>query len=375
MKPAASNSTFFLPGLNGIRGIGIMGVIISHTTLALQKFGLDNTILGVSADGHPRGLDFSHYAVTQFFVLSGFLITTLLLKEKQLTGVMSVKNFYMRRILRIWPLYYSYLVLALLVLYYFDVPYNTSMIPFYIFLMANVPFLLADYIPLLGHYWTLGIEEQFYLLFPSIAKLDNRKLFRWVIALLILFMIIKAICWFINYYYAYDMPYRFMLLSRFQGMMLGVIAALLFEQKHLWVVWLSKRWLYAIAWACVGLSMVNLFHIASFIDHEIMILATIIIIFEQIQDKPKLINLENKVLDLLGKISYGIYVTHLMVIFFLGKIASMLFVYGVVNYATVYTVVTLTCIGVAFISYQYFEKPFLKMKKRFERVSGQPSKG
>lgn len=374
MNSGASNNTFFLPGLNGIRGIGILGVIISHTTLALNKFGLDNTILGQTPDGHARGLDFSHYAVTQFFVLSGFLITTLLLKEKQLAGTMSVRNFYMRRILRIWPLYYTYFILALLTLYYYDVSYNHAMIPFYIFLMANIPFLLGDYIPLLGHYWTLGVEEQFYLLFPAIARLDNRKLLRWTIALLIMFMLIKAICWLINYYYAYDFPYRFMLLSRFQGMMLGVIAAIMFEYKHPWIAWLSKRWLYALAWFCVGLSMINHFHIASFIDHEIMILATLLIIFEQIQDKPKVINLENKVLDLLGRISYGIYVTHLMVIFFLGKLAAVLSDYNVVNYVSVYAVVTSACIGLAYLSYEYFEKPFLKMKKRFERVSGQPDK-
>jgi peptidoglycan/LPS O-acetylase OafA/YrhL len=365
-----THTPFFLPGLNGIRGIGILGVIVSHTVLALNKFGLDNTILGTTADGHARGLDFSHYAVTMFFVLSGFLITTLLIKEKQLTGKMSVKNFYIRRILRIWPLYYSYMIIALVVLYITGQEYNTAMVPFYIFLMANIPFILGDYIPLLGHYWTLGVEEQFYLLFPSIARLDNKKLLRWVVILLLLYLLLKFIAWYMNYTGSYEFPYRFFLLSRFQGMMIGVIAALLYEQKHSIISLISNRWFYAAAWFCVVLSMFNLFHIASFIDHEIIILATVIIIFEQIQNNPKIFNLENPLLDLLGKISYGIYVTHLFVIFLLAALAKHLMPYGLVNYYTVFIAVLFCCILSAYLSYQYFEKPFLKMKKRFEKVSG-----
>ncbi len=370
MYNSNKHTAFYLPGLNGIRGIGIVGVIVSHTVLALNKFGLDNTILGITENGKARGLDFSHYAVTMFFVLSGFLITTLLIKEKQLTGTMSVRNFYFRRILRIWPLYYTYLILAVIVLYLDQQVYNTNMLPFYIFLLANIPFVLGDYIPLLGHYWTLGVEEQFYILFPSIARLDNRKMLRWVIILLCIFMLLKLLSWYLNHIGLYEFPYRFFLLSRFQGMMLGVVAALLYEQKHNIISILSNRWLYAASWFCVALSMLNKFHVASLIDHEIMIIATVIIIFEQIQDKPKIINLENPVLDLLGRISYGIYVTHLMVIYFLAIIAQYLFPYGIVNYFTVFITVTLSCVLVAYLSYKYFERPFLHMKKRFEKVSG-----
>lgn len=370
MNSPSQDKIFFLPGLNGIRAIGILGVIASHTIHALNKFGLDNTIIGITEDGRPRGIDFSHYAVTMFFVLSGFLITSLLTKEKEQYGMMSVRNFYIRRILRIWPLYYSYFVLVLLTIHIFHLNYNSNMIPFYIFLAANIPFFLSEAIPLLGHYWTLGVEEQFYLLFPSIARLNTNKLLRYTILLIVLFMLLKLIAWYLSANTHYKLPYRYLLLCRFQAMMAGVIAAIIFLQNHPIISLLSKRWLYLMSWLCVGLSMINQFHISSFIDHEIMIMATIIIIFEQIQSKPKCINLENRIMDFLGKISYSIYVTHILVIFLISKLAVYLIPYGLVNYYTVFTTVPIACIFVAYLSYNYFEMPFLNLKRKFEKISG-----
>jgi peptidoglycan/LPS O-acetylase OafA/YrhL len=96
----------YFPTLNGIRGIAIVLVIMSHLRLSIQPwyYVWFNGDLGVNF----------------FFVLSGFLITTLCLKEKILTGDLSLKNFYLRRILRIFPLAYFYLLVILILNYWLN---------------------------------------------------------------------------------------------------------------------------------------------------------------------------------------------------------------------------------------------------------------
>src|SRR5690606_24795997 len=93
----------YLPGLNGIRAIAAFAVVISHTNGRLGEFGLSKL---------PYW-DLAGFGVTIFFTLSGFLITYLLLKERAKTGTIKVRKFYVRRLLRIWPLYYFYLFLIL----------------------------------------------------------------------------------------------------------------------------------------------------------------------------------------------------------------------------------------------------------------------
>jgi peptidoglycan/LPS O-acetylase OafA/YrhL len=96
-----------LRGLNGIRAIAAVAVLISHISLALPLFGLDP--LFTDKKGEPAGVLMASYGVTMFFVLSGFLITYLLLQEKEIQQI-HIRHFYFRRILRIWPLYYLFLV-------------------------------------------------------------------------------------------------------------------------------------------------------------------------------------------------------------------------------------------------------------------------
>ncbi|MEJ0054763.1 MAG: acyltransferase family protein [Bacteroidota bacterium] len=104
-----------------------------------------------------------------FFSLSGFLITYLLLEENKESGI-DIKNFYTRRILRIWPLYYLYLVLCLITSLLFGMPFPSASIVFYVLLMANIPFVFGYALPFLSHFWSLGVEEQFYSFWPWIVK-------------------------------------------------------------------------------------------------------------------------------------------------------------------------------------------------------------
>ena len=82
----------YLPGLNGIRAIAAIAVVISHITLNFKDFGLDPYIYGTYDDGNPRTLDLAGYGVSMFFALSGFLITYLLWVEKDKQPI-QIKKF------------------------------------------------------------------------------------------------------------------------------------------------------------------------------------------------------------------------------------------------------------------------------------------
>ncbi|MAZ37152.1 MAG: hypothetical protein CL842_06855 [Crocinitomicaceae bacterium] len=101
-----TKNIIYLPGLNGIRAIAAIAVVVSHITLSLDDIGLDSNIFGTYDSGKPRALDLAGYGVSMFFALSGFLITYLLWLEKEKQPI-QIRKFYLRRMLRIWPLYYT----------------------------------------------------------------------------------------------------------------------------------------------------------------------------------------------------------------------------------------------------------------------------
>src|SRR5574342_632830 len=105
--------TVYLPGLNGLRAIAVLAEVVTHITFELEAFKLDPFIFGSFKNGVLRGLDVAGFGVRIFFAISGFLITFLLQKDKEIQPI-KIKNFYLRRILRIWPLYYLYLAIAVL---------------------------------------------------------------------------------------------------------------------------------------------------------------------------------------------------------------------------------------------------------------------
>lgn len=105
-------SKMHLRGLDGLRGIAALMVVLGHVELIKKVYNFHNVYDG----GGPFFLYLGSHAVTFFFVLSGFLITFLLIKEKEKVGTISVKKFYLRRILRIWPVYYLLFILGFIVL-------------------------------------------------------------------------------------------------------------------------------------------------------------------------------------------------------------------------------------------------------------------
>ncbi|MGZ4816822.1 MAG: acyltransferase family protein [Terriglobales bacterium] len=147
-----------IPELDGVRGIAILLVMICHSAVWLSNSALRSVLVE------------GRIGVDLFFVLSGFLITGILLNSQQQRR--ALRNFYVRRALRIWPLYFAFLLMTFVVARRM-VPPHVAVWP-YLLLIQNF-FYFANAGPLLDPTWSLAVEEQFYVLWPWIALRVSRK--------------------------------------------------------------------------------------------------------------------------------------------------------------------------------------------------------
>lgn len=156
-RAAEGNGDRSIPSLDGLRAFSVLSVILGH-------------IKAPALDGLPFLLPFRHgdLGVAMFFVISGFLITHLLLQEQNKTGRINLRAFYLRRTLRIFPPFYVYvaIVAMMAVLRVYSVP------PAAFFLALTYTWNLGAYSGLwiFGHLWSLSLEEQFYLFWPSFVR-------------------------------------------------------------------------------------------------------------------------------------------------------------------------------------------------------------
>jgi peptidoglycan/LPS O-acetylase OafA/YrhL len=364
----SSSKMIYLPGLNGLRAIVALVVVIAHTTSSLSKFGLNSRLLGVDKAGNAIGFSLAGYGVTIFFTLSGFLITFLLLKEKSTTGSVNIKHFYARRALRIWPLYYLYLGISLATLWAYSLPFAYESIPYYVFLAANVPFILGWELSFLGHYWSLGVEEQFYLFFPLLARTSKSTFRNWVVGILLVILFVKFVFWFLYRTKGIEWPYVAITVTRYQTLLIGAIGAMVYASgNRSFLRLITHKGTQLAAWLVVLLLAVNRFHIATVIDSELVAVVAVLLIVGQIEGRNRIVNLETTICNFIGKISYGIYVIHPLVIFYLSRLTGPL-EDAFWNYVLVYSGVLVSTVLLAFLSYELYEKRFLRLKERYTAV-------
>jgi peptidoglycan/LPS O-acetylase OafA/YrhL len=172
-----------IPSLDGLRAVSIALVVFSHL---IGNLGVPVFVFG-------------NLGVRIFFVISGYLITSILLEEMTRTSTLNLKKFYFRRTLRIFPAYYFFLlaIFILTLLGVYHIPNSDFLIP---------SFYLSNYLtPLpweIGHTWSLSVEEQFYLLFPGILLVlgitKTRELLIYIILLIPFVRLFHLIVWQIN---------------------------------------------------------------------------------------------------------------------------------------------------------------------------------
>ncbi|MGB1251523.1 MAG: acyltransferase family protein [Candidatus Promineifilaceae bacterium] len=338
--------------LDGIRAIAIIGVLWHHTTQPIDW-------LPMSARGF-LGVDL-------FFVLSGWLIVTLMLRERDRSGDIALGKFYMRRTLRIFPVYYALLIVVAIL--FGVVARNSGLaapfmatLPYYITYTSN--WTAIDEGSLLAISWSLATEEQFYLIWPPIEKYLRPAVLPILGVLLVINQLINYGVIFVEQHAELEV-----LQSTFTPILLGVLLAHLMHSKE----WFDRiqqlvgnRW----ASAVFGLLIVILLNVYP-LGIDISGTPRLLIHFAMVGFLASCVVNESHVLaDIMkwrpfaqiGIVSYGIYLFHMIVVIASQAILGRL---GLDNMIVLFVVVMIGTYLVAEVSFRFYEKPFLKLKKRW----------
>lgn len=346
---AQFQSRTYFGGLDGLRAIGVIAVVWVH----------------VSGPHAWAVLNHGHKGVDLFFAVSGFLITSLLLREYSANGGIDIRSFYLRRALRIFPLYY--LVLGLYCALVFATGAGTprgahfwSNLPAFLTYTSNWFVRLDDIAGgdgvIFYFAWSLATEEQFYLFWPALMMLLfwlSRRFWTAAIAALLL-LVLQVLA------STGDTNASFSLLvlsSLAPAILFGSMFAVLLHHKDsfqlLWPV-LGHRWMPALALlvllACLQFEadgMLTRFVIAVFVAS--VALREDSVLHPALMWKPAVF---------VGSISYGIYLMHMLA-------ANV--VRRIVGHATgldVFIGTLLLVLVMAYLSFRYFERPILRFKDR-----------
>jgi peptidoglycan/LPS O-acetylase OafA/YrhL len=217
------------------------------------------------------------------------------------------------------------------------------------------------------------VEEQFYIFWPWVIK-RQKKLVNSLLIILFLFMVLKAIAWMILIKGGVDWPYKLILLNRFDCLVIGALGAVLYMRRAQWFMKLNFNFfIQCLPLIGIVLMAINRFHFIVTIDHDIAAVLTVILIVNVIANEKVILELNQAPFDFLGKISYGIYIYHPLVIFLAYRILGNYHVGngGTNTYMILFAMVLCGTILVAWASYVFFEKRFLLMREKYAVI---PSK-
>jgi peptidoglycan/LPS O-acetylase OafA/YrhL len=333
-------------GLDGLRAIAVLGPVWHHT-----------------ARGEPLLLaDMGARGVPLFFAISGFLITTLLLREKERTGTIDLKAFFVRRALRIFPLYYVVLLLYVALVWAKDRDNEAGQqffrnLPFFVTYTSNW-FVALEGRTIFYFVWSLATEEQFYLVWPSLERFSPKWLPAAVAGALSVVWLALDVGW---------LPLagfvRTVLLSVPPAITFGVILAhVLHSPRGFGIVGkiLGRPWASAVlAVAVVGELLLELHVWPMSLTMALWVGAVVV--------PPS--HLLSGVLSVaplvrLGTVSYGVYLLHMLVLNVMERVVSRV---GIDSRLAVYGATVVATLGVATVSFHFFEQRFLKLKERWVR--------
>jgi peptidoglycan/LPS O-acetylase OafA/YrhL len=328
-----------LPGLDGLRGVSIAMVLLGH--------------LSFSA-GSPRWAEplapIATLGVAIFFVLSGYLITTLLVQERARNGRIWLRRFYLRRALRIVPAscFYVGFVALLEGLRVLTLrPHDISCALLYV----------MDYHPdrawFLGHYWSLSVEEQFYLVWPPLlAALSVRSAAVAALVLLVLAEVVPTVVFgrFPSWNRQVQLP------NGAAPLAIGCLLALGFDRLVAMRFWRSPAWTIALGlMAALQVHLLDSNRRIHGLQLAIDLLVAILILRSvAISDDLLARILQSRVLVTLGALSYSLYIWQQL---FLGSAGR--------HWWTIFPVNLLGALVAAVASHVLIERPFLRLKERF----------
>lgn len=356
-----------IEGLDSLRFFAFLAVFLSHSIYFLGLFSG-----GTSSFLIPY-LTVGDLGVSAFFILSGFLITGLLLTEKNHSKTISLRNFYGKRILRIWPLYFLIVILGCFIIphvipnYLFPDPYTLTrtgslwkLITFTFNLGQPADFMGISLV--LAVLWSLSVEEQFYIIWPWIVKYVSTYFLTIITSIVIISSVVARI-WFV------DNPsfIEYNTLSVMGDIALGSLLGIYYIRLGSLFKSISHKIHYLLLTTgifttlCIVYLRPSLHQHAAFRVIEPLVFGIgIITVIMSIVYSDKFG--KNPVTVFLGKISYGLYMYHvisMIIVLLISKYIATLPVYALVICSFVAT------ISIATLSYYLFEKRFLSMKHYF----------
>lgn len=381
-KKETETTGVYFPGLNGLRFFAAMLVVLSHVELLKEYHGYSNVYSNLAV------YELGRMGVTFFFVLSGFLITYLLFAEQKAAGKISIRKFYIRRVLRIWPLYFLLVLLAFIILpriSFFNIPKLSADLPVYfrytfpLFVLFLPQLALSIYppVPFAEPLWSIGVEEQFYLLWPVIIK-RVRRFLPLAVSIVVAGFLVKQLAfmiatesrdpeavkywnYFINYFY----------FTRIECMAIGSIGAwLVFKQKRSVLSFLYNRVTQIVVYILTAYLLITE-EFKPVFNYTIYSILFCIIILNIAANPRSLIKIESRAFTFLGNISYSIYMLHEIAI----KISTgaLTKLYGttfgdVASNVGLYAASIALTLMLASLSYLFYERKFLRLKSAFSII-------
>jgi peptidoglycan/LPS O-acetylase OafA/YrhL len=361
-------SRFYRPELDALRFFAFLAVFLFHALNDSPSSKLASMHWVAIAESIFQ--ESCRFGLCLFFFLSSYLITALLQLEKLRTGTVNLRSFYIRRVLRIWPLYFAYLLLICLL--HKTAPefsVNTVQIALMLVFSGNWYFVWHGFpASVINHLWSISVEEQFYLLFPSVSRQASNsalKLICFVLSVLALatsFVLVR-----------FGTPEYGVWANSFVEALFFAAGALFSTRNSLstpnksltralvstfsgFTLWLTAGFIWRLPAAPTTAHAV-----AVAASYLVVAIGCTLILWGFLHMPLYLLP---KTVIYLGRISYGLYVFHELMMYLTRRFFSR---YVHVPGSALLVELLLT-IGVATLSYEYFEKPFLRLKGRFEVI-------
>jgi peptidoglycan/LPS O-acetylase OafA/YrhL len=358
-------------GLNSLRFLAALFVVLCHVPMNQGSAGLPSPSWGAL---FFRGAT----AVSFFFTLSGFLITYLLLEERRRTGTIDVASFYLRRVCRIWPLYFAVIFFGLFFYnallprlgIHYQVEYRVPLaLLLYTLFLPNLMNSLYTVGGLLNPSWSIGVEEQFYLLWAPAMKRARERVPR--LCWTVLAVSFAVFC--LSHYGLFGRAemQKFVGQLKFHFMAAGALGAWWLHRRREALLRLPvfARPLLQIVLAAVlaDYYLLNLAHWHGIAEEAVQLVLYPWLILNVAANPRGILRLDNPVLDYLGTISYGIYMLHMVAVYATSALfrATTWWQGSLVLYcAAFYGLALGLTVLLAHLSYRYFESPFLRLKDR-----------
>ena len=370
-----STARFYHPELDVLRFFAFLIVFFHHafphdpvfwTKLGVPLF-LARVVAGIGATGA--------FGVSLFFVLSSYLITELLLREKDLLGTLDIRSFYIRRILRIWPLYFAFLGLAVVLQWIVPGQHVTLRAGMWFSFLAGNWFIVFHGFPssVIFPLWSVSIEEQFYITWPAVVRKVSVTGMLIFAGLMLAAATVARI--YLGMHHTLEGDVWCNTFVQLDPIAAGILIAVLLKGE---IPRLSK--LARAAMMLAGITALALGSMYFGIKNDPLTTMRIVLGYPSVAIGGSLLLLavlrtrsggSNRVLIYLGRISYGLYVFHV-----LGLLISDHTVRdqtaNLFRYSLRVGVALAATIAMAAVSYRWLETPFLSLKQRFTHVLSRP---